>query len=130
LEIQYLNSLFGSFAWWKLIPDSAHQIITAGYGTYNGSNENLTTASYCTAAWITNGSLALAYCPNNTTLTVNLAEFNSAVTAQWYDPSNGTYQTITGSPFNNAGTYNFTLPGNNHDGDPDWLLVLQTSKAR
>jgi hypothetical protein len=124
LEIQYLNSLFTSFAWWNLVPDSSHQIVTSGYGTYKGGNLDLAAASYCTAAWIPDGTWALAYCPNHTTLTVNLAKFSGAVTAQWYDASNGTYKAISGSPFPKSGTQKFTLPGKNHDGNPDWVLVL------
>ena len=126
LEIQYLNQLLGSVAWWKLVPDATHLVVTAGYGSYDGSNSNLTTATYCTTSWITSGSLALTYCPNASTLTVNLAEFSSPVTAQWYDPSNGAYAAIAGSPFANSGTHNFTTPSNNHDGDPDWVLELAT----
>ncbi|MGO9274505.1 MAG: DUF4038 domain-containing protein [Terriglobia bacterium] len=124
LEIQYLNQLFGSVNWWNLVPDATHQVVTAGYGTYNASNSNLATATYCTTSWITSGSLALTYCPNASTLTVNLAEFSGQVTAQWYDPSSGAYAAISGSPFANSGTHNFTTPGNNHDGNPDWVLEL------
>jgi hypothetical protein len=123
LEIQYINQLFGTLPWWELAPDQTHQVVTAGYGTYNGSNENLTTASYCTTSWIS-GSVALTYCPSASTLTVNLAEFSGPVTAQWYDPSNGAYTAISGSPFQNSGDHQFTTPGNNHDGNPDWVLVL------
>jgi hypothetical protein len=125
LEIQYINQLFGGVAWWELVPDAAHQIVTAGYGTYNASNMNLTTATYCTTSWITTGSQSLTYCPNASTLTVNLAEFSGPVKAQWYDPSNGAWIAIAGSPFQNAGTQNFTTPGNNHDGDPDWILSVE-----
>jgi len=124
MEIQHIKQLFDSFSWWNLVPDATHTVVTAGYGTYNGSNMNLTTATYCTTSWITNGSLALTYCPNAATLTVNLAKFSSPVTAQWYDPSNGTYTSIPGSPFPNSGIQHFATPGNNHDGNPDWVLVL------
>ena len=124
LEIQYINKLFGSVAWWDLVPDTTHEIVTAGYGTYDGSNGNLTTATYCTTSWISSGSLALTYCPNASTLTVDLAKFSGPVTAQWYDPSNGAYSAISGSPFPNSGTQEFITPGNNHDGDPDWVLVM------
>jgi Putative collagen-binding domain of a collagenase len=58
-------------------------------------------------------------------LTVNMAQFKSAVTARWYDPTNGTYTTITGSPFANNGAMIFTPPGANSTGDPDWILVLR-----
>jgi fibronectin type 3 domain-containing protein len=127
LEIQYINQLFGSVSWWQLVPDSTHQVVTAGYGTYDGSNQNLTTATYCTTSWITSGSLALTYCPNPSRLTVDLAQFSGPVTAQWYDPSNGTYTAVPGAPFPNSGNQDFTTPGNNHDGDPDWVLVLKGS---
>jgi hypothetical protein len=124
MEIQYINQLFGSVAWWNLVPDQTHQVVTAGYGTYNSANTNLTTATYCPTSWITSGSLALTYCPNVSTLTVDLTKFSGPVTAQWYDPSNGTYTAISGSPFPKSGTQNFTTPGKNHGGDPDWVLVL------
>jgi len=126
LEIQYVNQLFGSVPWWELVPDSAHEVVTAGYGTYDGSNQNLTTATYCTTGWIAGGSLALTYCPNAATLTVDLGQFSGPVTAQWYDPSNGTYTAVSGSPFPNSGNQDFTTPGNNHDGNPDWVLVLES----
>jgi hypothetical protein len=124
LEIQYINDLFASFAWWNLVPDQSHQMVTAGYGTYDTSNLNFTTEDYCTAAWITDGSWALAYCPQSARLTVDLTKMSGAVTALWYDPSNGTYTAISGSPFPNSGSADFTTPGKNHDGDPDWVLVL------
>ena len=123
LEIQYINQLFGTVPWWQLVPDQTHQVVIAGYGTYNGSNGNLTKATYCTTSWVS-GSFALTYCPNPSTLTVNLADFSGPITAQWYDPSNGAYTAISGSPFQNSGTHQFTTPGNNHDGDSDWVLVL------
>jgi fibronectin type 3 domain-containing protein len=126
LEIQYVNQLFGSVPWWELVPDSAHAVVTAGYGNYDGANQNLTTATYCTTSWITDGSLALTYCPNAATLTVDLGQFSGTVTAQWYDPSNGTYSAVSGAPFTNSGSQDFTTPGNNHDGNPDWVLVLKS----
>ncbi len=124
LEIQYINQLFSNISWWDLVPDTTHEVVTAGYGTYDASNLNLTTATYCTTSWITSGSLALTYCPNTSTLTVNLSNFSGPVTAQWYDPSNGATTTISGSPFPNSGLQDFTTPGNNHDGDPDWVLLM------
>ena len=33
LEIQYINQLFGTVAWWELVPDQTHQVVIAGYGT-------------------------------------------------------------------------------------------------
>ncbi len=42
--------------------------------------------------------------------------------ARWLDPTNGLY-TIIGA-FSNTGTHDFSPPGNNAGGDPDWVLVL------
>ena len=123
LEIKYLNSLFATLPWQKFVPDTTHQVVTDGYGTYDGGNPNLTTATYCTTAW-QSGLYALTYCPQGTTLTVNLGVFTGLTRARWYDPSSGIYLRISGSPFRNSGSKNFTTPSHNHDGDPDWLLVL------
>jgi hypothetical protein len=48
----------------------------------------------------------------------------TAVTARWYDPTNGTYRIISGSPLPNLGVRDFTPPGINSSGDDDWVLVL------
>jgi Putative collagen-binding domain of a collagenase len=50
-----------------------------------------------------------------------------STTARWFDPTNGTFTSISGSPFANTGSHSFTPPGNNSAGDADWVLVLQTS---
>jgi Putative collagen-binding domain of a collagenase len=47
------------------------------------------------------------------------------VTAKWFDPTNGTLQTVAGSPFPNQGSHDFTTPGDNSRGDPDWVLLFQ-----
>lgn len=133
-EIQYFTKFFNGIPWWNLVPDQSHVVVTAGYGTYNASGLDQETNNYCPTSWVTDGSLSITYCPGNTsptgalTLTVNMAKFNGPVTAKWYDPSNGTYSTIAGSPFSNSGTQNFSPSSlNNHDGNPDWVLLLQTS---
>ncbi len=127
LQTAYVAKLFGSYPWWNLVPDQTHQIVTSGYGTYNGSNGNLTFANYVTAAWVPDGSLAIVYDPAGSSLTVNLAKFNAPVTAGWYDPSNGTFTVIAGSPFANSGTYQLVPKGLNNDGEKDWVLVLEVN---
>ena len=127
LELAYWNELFNSITWWNLVPDQSHQIVTSGYGTYDASNGNLPNANYVTTAWIPDGSLAIIYDPAGNVLTVNLANFSQPVTAAWYDPTHGTFTTIAGSPFANSGNEQFTPPGNNNDGDKDWILVFEVS---
>ena len=127
LEIQYLVNFFKSHQWWNLVPDTTHQVVTAGYGTYTGSELNIENSDYCTVAWLTNGTHAVAYCPTTTTLTVDLSKLSGKIFAWWYDPSNGTYSLIPGSPFTNVGMHNFATPGANHDGNKDWVLSLDTT---
>jgi hypothetical protein len=127
LELAYFNRLFHSLPWWNLVPDQTHQIVTSGYGTYNGTNGNLPTANYVTMAWITDGLVAVIYNPAGNALQVNLAKFKQPVTAAWYDPSNGTFTTIRGSPLANSGQRQFTPSRTNHDRDHDWVLVLEVN---
>jgi hypothetical protein len=44
---------------------------------------------------------------------------------RWYDPAGGIFVPITGSPFTNSGSRNFTPPGTNADGDGGWVLALE-----
>jgi hypothetical protein len=46
------------------------------------------------------------------------------VRAEWYDPTNGHFRQVPGSPFAAAGSAAFTAPEANSDGDPDWVLIL------
>ncbi|MGC1293976.1 MAG: DUF4038 domain-containing protein [Alloacidobacterium sp.] len=125
-QLGYVTSLFRSIAWWNLVPDQTHQIITSGYGTYRGSATDLHNSTYATTAWITNGSVSITFTPVSTTLTVNLSKFNGPIVARWMDPTNGVFTTVIGSPFPNAGRMNLVTPGNNNEGSSDWVLVLTT----
>ena len=59
-------------------------------------------------------------------LKVDLSQLRGPVNARWYDPSCGRFSSIKGSPFANSGKQDFIAPGNNADGDGDWLLVLES----
>jgi hypothetical protein len=122
-QLGYAAALLTSHAWYNLVPDQQHTFLTAGYGT-EGSG-TITANNYATAALTADGTLGMIYTPSASTLTVNLAKMAGPVTARWFDPTNGTYQTISGSPFANSGSQQFTTPGTNSGGDPDWVLVLQ-----
>jgi len=128
IEMRYVTALFVPRAWYNLLPDTNHVVVTAGYGTYSSSG-TVAANNYLTAARTPDGTLAIAYMPTVRTITVNLATFSAAVTARWYDPSSGNYSSIAGSPFANSGTRTFTPSGNNADGDGGWVLVLETSTA-
>jgi hypothetical protein len=69
----------------------------------------------------------MAYIPTVRTVTVDMGALGAPATGHWYDPSSGDYTLIAGSPLPNSGARDFTPPGNNRDGDGDWLLVLETN---
>ena len=118
-------NFFNAIPWQTLVPDQTHVVGTAGFGTpvITGTME---TNNYVAVAAASNGHCAVAYFPqgSSNTLTINMATFAGPVTAKWYDPTNGNYTTISGSPFTNSGSHNFTPTGNNSGGDPDWALLL------
>jgi chitodextrinase len=128
-QIRHSTNLFSTYEWWNLVPDQTHDIVTGGYGSYNSENQDFTAADYVTAAWNPDGTLAMAYTPAPTTLSVDLSRFVRPIVARWYDPSAGTFRAIAGSPFSNSGTETFATPGLNDDGDTDWVLVLDATPA-
>jgi hypothetical protein len=67
--------------------------------------------------------------PADRTIAVNMASLKAPASAKWFDPTNGTYTTIPGGPFANAGTREFTPPGYKHDGESDWVLLLNASAS-
>jgi hypothetical protein len=127
-QLRIMKNFFAARQWWNLVPDQSHTVVTAGYGTFTSVNA-IQDSNYATAARTTDGSLVLAYTPVSTTLTVDMTKLSGSVTARWFDPSNAAFRAISGSPFSNSGTKAFATPGNNGDGDSDWVLVLEASST-
>jgi Putative collagen-binding domain of a collagenase len=113
----HVKALFSSRRWEKLVPDAAHTFLTAGLGT-PGLDSTV-------AALAADGSFGLAYVPSLRTVTVDMSRLSGPATARWFDPTQGTYVTVSGSPFPNSGARTFTPPGNNGTGTGDWVLVLE-----
>jgi hypothetical protein len=128
-QLGYATGLFRSLAWYNLVPDAGHAVVTAGFGTFSNNSGTIGADTYLTAASTPDGTLAVAYLPNVRAVTVNLSKFAAPVTAQWFDPTNGTYAAISGSPFSNSGNANLTPPAHNSGGDVDWVLLLTTGTA-
>ena len=99
---------------------SIKSVLTAGVST--GIDRSAT-------ARASDGSFVLSYLPSARDVTVNLARLSGPnVVARWYDPTNGTYTPIAGSPFTASGTHVFLSAGaNSHGDDYDWVLVLESS---
>jgi chitodextrinase len=127
-QMGYVKFLFESRQWYDLIPDQGHTLVTAGYGTYADSG-SLEANDYVTAARTPDGALAMAYMPTVRTITVDMSRMGSPVQASWYDPSNGTFTAIAGSPLPNTGTRAFAPTGSNSAGDGDWVLVLDATSV-
>ena len=119
-QMAYVTHLFGPRKWYDLVPDQTHSVVTDGLGTF-GADE------YVTAASTPDGGLAMAYVPSSRTITVDLSTLSGSVTARWYDPTNGTFTSVPGSPFPNAGSVQLATPGTNAGGDGDWVLVLEAN---
>lgn len=126
IQMAYVKFLFESRQWYNLIPDQAHAVVTAGYGTFADSGA-LGDNDYLTAARTPDGALVMVYMPTIRTITVDMASLAGPAYASWYDPTNATFTAIPGSPLADSGARDFTPPGTNGDGDGDWVLVLEAT---
>jgi hypothetical protein len=123
-QMTFVTNLFSHRPWFDLVPDTGHRLVVSGYGTYSASGD-VNSSDYVTAARTPDGRLAIAYLPTGHPVEVDLGRMaDRRVRAQWYDPTNGTYTTVSGSPFAPSRRHRFTVPGKNHGGDADWVLVL------
>ena len=126
-DMERLNKFIKSITWWKLVPsglDGMKTLITAG--------GNMSTDSdYVAAAATREGTLLVAYVPpsHKGSITVDMTAMGGSTKASWFDPTNGTFSKISGSPFANKGTHQFTPPGKNHVGEGDWVLMLESSES-
>ena len=125
-QMTYATNLFARRRWFDLVPDYHHSVVVSGYGSYAATG-SVQDSNYVTAARTPDGRLVMAYVPEGQTIGVDMSKLAARVRARWYDPTNGTYRRVPGSPFDNAGTRRFSPPGKNGDGDPDWVLVLTAS---
>jgi hypothetical protein len=105
------GAFFRSLPWWTWVPDT--------------NNHTLLSSNDGVCGYTPNGTLAVIYLSTGGDGVINLASFSGPVTAQWFDPSSGRYQAITGSPFANLGNHTFTVPGKNSVGLSDWVLLLE-----
>jgi hypothetical protein len=121
------KKFFSSLPWQDLVPDQDHKALTAGFGTFGNVDTRVSESDYATAARTADGSTIVVYIPTARMITIDMACLRGAARAQWFDPTSGSYQDVTGGPFTNSGSKEFTPPGKNHAGDGDWVLLLQAS---
>jgi hypothetical protein len=122
-QMTYVVNLFARRPWFRLRPDRQHRVVVAGYGNYSRRGD-VNDNDYVTAARTPGGRMVIAYVPTIRTITVDMSSLSGRVRARWYDPASGRYTRVHGSPFANIGARRFAPPGENADGDGDWVLVL------
>jgi hypothetical protein len=112
-------ALFMARAWWKLIPDTANRMLTAG----QSSDPTRRSASLAS-----DGTWGLVYIPGSAagSVTIDRSVFADRIVASWYDPTNAVLSPVSGSPFTNTGSFTVSTPGNNAAGDGDWVLLCET----
>ncbi|MGA3268607.1 MAG: DUF4038 domain-containing protein [Verrucomicrobiota bacterium] len=132
-QLRCMKDVFSGRKWYNLVPDQAHTFVIAGYGHFVALAPaaapgwpRLANNDYVTAALTSDGTLGMAYLPQGGTITVDLSKLKNRIMAWWFDPTSDSSRMICGSPFANAGAQQFTTPGKNSTGEPDWLLVLET----
>lgn len=127
-QITYFTNFFSGLRWYDLVPDAKHELVVSGYGDYAPWSD-INSSDYVTDARTRSGSLAVAYLPAGQPIEVNLKDMaGPRVGAEWFDPTNGKYRTVKGSPFVRRGRRRFTVPSKNSEGNRDWLLVLTATK--
>ena len=120
-EAPHLLRLWQEIAWWKLVPDAKHELVTAGFGRWKQ-------VDYATAALADDGRCAVVYLPTPRPFMIDLTKLNGPVTGRWFDPTRGDFQPVEGSPFANTGRRDFTSPARNAAGQSDWVLLLEVTR--
>jgi hypothetical protein len=116
-DMVHLRALFTSRAWYTLVPDQAHQIVTGGLGEFRGLD-------YLAAALTEDRSTLIAYMPSRRTITVDLSRLSGErVNAWWFDPCTGEAKCV--GTYTTHGTQAFSPPA-----EQDWVLVLDDQARR
>ncbi len=121
-DMTHWRAFFDAIPWPGLVPDQNHSLVTDGYGVFYDTD-------YVTAAWNSSAGIGAAYIPptgtGSRTVTLDLTRFAADVTARWYNPADGTWQTDEDSPLPPDAGVEIDTPGANGDGANDWALVLE-----
>jgi Protein of unknown function (DUF4038)/Putative collagen-binding domain of a collagenase len=117
-SMTHLHDLLTSMPWWLLEPDVGGTLLTDGLGPED---------QRAVAARAVDGSFAVLYLPSSRDVTVDLAQLaGSEISARWYDPADGRFSVVSGSPFSATGPRRFRPESsNNSSGFDDWVLVLE-----
>ena len=104
-QIKYWKDFFLSIPWQNLVPDEDHSVLTAGAGSFGDIDTRVSESDYATAARTPDGSTVVACIPTARTFTIDMTKLHGKAKAQWFDPSNGAYQGVSGGPIANTGPH-------------------------
>jgi hypothetical protein len=118
-DMALLRELFIHLPWQELAPEDHHAILAEGYGSDTATALTASTAD---------GRLSVSYIPSTGTdrreLTVAMGRLAKPVTARWYNPTNGRFVDVEGSPYANRASHYLNTLGDNGTGANDWVLIL------
>lgn len=102
-DMTHFYDLFKSVQWWKYEPKTDTSLVSSSLGT--GTSRII-------AARASDGNSAMVYTPSGSTVTVVMSAMTpSSVRARLFNPADGSFSTVSGSPFANTGTQNIATGG-------------------
>jgi hypothetical protein len=118
-SMTHLRDLLTGISWWLLEPQTDDRLLADGLGSDQ---------ERAVAARTADRALALLYLPSDRGITVDLRQLaGPRVAARWYDPADGSFSGVRGSPFAATGPRRFRPAlGNNSSGFDDWVLILES----
>ena len=113
LQQANLGRLYRSRAWWRLVPDYDHTVVTQGYGTFQSPvwpfRNALGESDYVAVARTDDGESVMTWHPLASAITMDLSKISgTSATCWWYSPPDGSATPI--GTFPTSGTQSFTPP--------------------
>jgi hypothetical protein len=97
--------------WYKLVPDTSHEVMISGMGKFGSKN-------YACTGRATDGSSIIAYLPSQRQVKINMSKVSGmSAKVWWYNPNNGLMTPV--GKYQTKGIREFTPPSKG-----DWLLVI------
>jgi hypothetical protein len=120
-DIIRLSKLFSQLPWHQLRPAQNDLVVTDDHAEETDRVLTARTAD---------GKLALSYFPSTGTKARDfslVAEwFAGPISARWYNPVDGDFGKVQGTPLANRGRHRLKTPGDNGAKANDWVLVMES----
>ncbi len=102
-QMTYAYALFSAYPWHLLVPKTDTSLVTTSLSSG---------ASRICPALASDGSVAMVWKPASGSSTVSFSGMSpGSVRARFYNTTDGSYSTVSGSPFANSGTQSINWPG-------------------